>query len=137
MSQLLDAAAGVPNACEPIPGIVTGGQPSAAHLDALRRAGCEVVLDIREPMEPQPFRHGVRSRVPERSEEHTSELQSQSNLVCRLLLEKKKKLRRHAYRTTKRVSCYVATARTANCYSLQSLLTCNQILVTVYFLVCF
>src|SRR2546430_6147827 len=28
---------------------------------------------------------------PHRSEEHTSELQSQSNLVCRLLLEKKKK----------------------------------------------
>src|SRR2546427_8826653 len=28
---------------------------------------------------------------PRRSEEHTSELQSQSNLVCRLLLEKKKK----------------------------------------------
>src|SRR2546430_5986526 len=27
-----------------------------------------------------------------RSEEHTSELQSQSNLVCRLLLEKKKKM---------------------------------------------
>src|SRR2546430_11984801 len=32
----------------------------------------------------------------ERSEEHTSELQSQSNLVCRLLLEKKKKHRRIA-----------------------------------------
>src|SRR5688572_31461549 len=30
-------------------------------------------------------------RVQRRSEEHTSELQSQSNLVCRLLLEKKKK----------------------------------------------
>src|SRR5688572_31557360 len=29
--------------------------------------------------------------LEERSEEHTSELQSQSNLVCRLLLEKKKK----------------------------------------------
>src|SRR2546427_8700931 len=29
--------------------------------------------------------------VDQRSEEHTSELQSQSNLVCRLLLEKKKK----------------------------------------------
>src|SRR5256886_4808617 len=29
---------------------------------------------------------------PVRSEEHTSELQSQSNLVCRLLLEKKKKI---------------------------------------------
>src|SRR5438270_10267089 len=32
---------------------------------------------------------------PPRSEEHTSELQSQSNLVCRLLLEKKK----HNYQT--------------------------------------
>src|SRR5688572_31283057 len=32
---------------------------------------------------------GVQPR--QRSEEHTSELQSQSNLVCRLLLEKKKK----------------------------------------------
>src|SRR2546430_12964463 len=31
----------------------------------------------------------------ERSEEHTSELQSQSNLVCRLLLEKKKKTQSH------------------------------------------
>src|SRR2546430_8455796 len=31
----------------------------------------------------------------ERSEEHTSELQSQSNLVCRLLLEKKKKKKNH------------------------------------------
>src|SRR5256886_3964464 len=30
------------------------------------------------------------SRIRRRSEEHTSELQSQSNLVCRLLLEKKK-----------------------------------------------
>src|SRR2546430_6983734 len=29
----------------------------------------------------------------QRSEEHTSELQSQSNLVCRLLLEKKKKIK--------------------------------------------
>src|SRR2546430_12503260 len=32
-----------------------------------------------------------------RSEEHTSELQSQSNLVCRLLLEKKKTTRRSIY----------------------------------------
>src|SRR2546430_8005976 len=32
-----------------------------------------------------------RIREASRSEEHTSELQSQSNLVCRLLLEKKKK----------------------------------------------
>ena len=56
MSQLLDAAAGVANACEPIPGVVTGGQPTLAHLAALKRAGCVVILDIREPMEPQPFR---------------------------------------------------------------------------------
>src|SRR5690242_21124826 len=33
----------------------------------------------------------VRSRQVRRSEEHTSELQSHVNLVCRLLLEKKKK----------------------------------------------
>src|SRR5438270_4580363 len=32
---------------------------------------------------------GHRQPQPDRSEEHTSELQSQSNLVCRLLLEKK------------------------------------------------
>src|SRR2546427_8784853 len=32
-----------------------------------------------------------RTTATSRSEEHTSELQSQSNLVCRLLLEKKKK----------------------------------------------
>src|SRR2546430_5903432 len=38
------------------------------------------------------MRVAERARVPVgcRSEEHTSELQSQSNLVCRLLLEKKK-----------------------------------------------
>src|SRR2546430_7459352 len=50
----------------------------------------------------QPFRPAARLRAAfqllrgkpgagGRSEEHTSELQSQSNLVCRLLLEKKKK----------------------------------------------
>src|SRR5438093_5419477 len=32
------------------------------------------------------------TRAPSRSEEHTSELQSLTNLVCRLLLEKKKKI---------------------------------------------
>src|SRR2546427_8159936 len=37
----------------------------------------------------------------ERSEEHTSELQSQSNLVCRLLLEKKKKKIKKRQRTKK------------------------------------
>src|SRR2546422_11628938 len=35
--------------------------------------------------------HGASARHRRRSEEHTSELQSQLHLVCRLLLEKKKK----------------------------------------------
>src|SRR2546427_4898009 len=46
----------------------------------------------------EPFTHRIPRTPPapqrrrsRRSEEHTSELQSQSNLVCRLLLEKKKK----------------------------------------------
>src|SRR2546430_10728530 len=39
------------------------------------------------------------SRNQLRSEEHTSELQSQSNLVCRLLLEKKKQLSKQYLRT--------------------------------------
>src|SRR2546430_4763740 len=57
--------------------------------------------DTRDAVEARPrrldvsecrcgLRHG-QCGTPSRSEEHTSELQSQSNLVCRLLLEKKKK----------------------------------------------
>src|SRR2546430_4109206 len=49
--------------------------------DLLSRHG-HAVLNIRK--------HGLLHEIA-RSEEHTSELQSQSNLVCRLLLEKKKK----------------------------------------------
>src|SRR5688572_31603186 len=41
----------------------------------------------RTSLKPLLHLHGI---VASRSEEHTSELQSQSNLVCRLLLEKKK-----------------------------------------------
>src|SRR3712207_8353043 len=40
---------------------------------------------------PTEVRHGRRNGVHVRSEEHTSELQSRQYLVCRLLLEKKKK----------------------------------------------
>src|SRR2546430_13324775 len=43
--------------------------------------------------------------VPVRSEEHTSELQSQSNLVCRLLLEKKNSLKMPSL-TTLSTECY-------------------------------
>src|SRR2546430_8035084 len=45
-----------------------------------------------------------------RSEEHTSELQSQSNLVCRLLLEKKKIIRRSSD-----VNDAIHTSRGAGC----------------------
>ncbi|HUL02464.1 MAG TPA: sulfur transferase domain-containing protein [Gemmatimonadales bacterium] len=55
MSALLDAVEGILNACEPVAGLVTGGQPELAHLAALKRAGCDVVIDTRDPMEPQPF----------------------------------------------------------------------------------
>src|SRR5256886_10660336 len=47
-------------------------------------AACRSRRGAPAPRSPLP-------RWPMRSEEHTSELQSQSNLVCRLLLEKKKK----------------------------------------------
>src|SRR2546430_5454605 len=51
----------------------------------LRRPG-------RQPCAARALRARQRHRDARRSEEHTSELQSQSNLVCRLLLEKKKKI---------------------------------------------
>src|SRR2546426_8599346 len=44
-----------------------------------------------EPRAHQPHRPVARVDGLQRSEEHTSELQSPCNLVCRLLLEKKKK----------------------------------------------
>src|SRR2546430_12520114 len=52
------------------------------HPTVIARAG-EVQLPLRA-------RHRDVEQPPFRSEEHTSELQSQSNIVCRLLLEKKK-----------------------------------------------
>jgi protein tyrosine phosphatase (PTP) superfamily phosphohydrolase (DUF442 family) len=55
MSTLLSAIRDLPNACEPLAGVVTGGQPTAEHIQALKAAGCEVVLDLREPMEPRPL----------------------------------------------------------------------------------
>src|SRR2546427_5656801 len=45
----------------------------------------------------------TRSRIG-RSEEHTSELQSQSNLVCRLLLEKKKKKKKEQKKYDRRTN---------------------------------
>src|SRR2546430_7322907 len=53
-------------------------------------------------------RQGAATQGRIRSEEHTSELQSQSNLVCRLLLEKKKK--NHLNRT-RTVIIHLSTSR--------------------------
>src|SRR5256885_7293259 len=65
-----------------------------------RRPACQGVPPGRRPR-PAPPARGRRG-VPVRSEEHTSELQSPCNLVCRLLLEKKKHLLRiHNVDTTR------------------------------------
>src|SRR6266478_4746190 len=62
---------------------MTYGNPSIAYaLESLFKQDVKKLLVL--PLYPQ---------YCSRSEEHTSELQSQSNLVCRLLLEKKKKRR--------------------------------------------
>src|SRR2546430_8462542 len=66
-----------------------------ARLERFTRAGAGTALG------PQPLGELDAPEIVEhhqhdqRSEEHTSELQSQSNLVCRLLLEKKKQSRSH------------------------------------------
>src|SRR5438105_7315228 len=48
----------------------------------------------------------VHGRVPGRSEEHTSELQSRVDLVCRLLLEKKKEVHEiREHKSQSRIEC--------------------------------
>src|SRR5258708_24508825 len=49
------------------------------------------ILGYRKPRQSCFGAHSARNRVRVRSEEHTSELQSPDHLVCRLLLEKKKR----------------------------------------------
>src|SRR2546427_9530700 len=58
---------------------------------------------------PQSPRGAPRPPRRVRSEEHTSELQSQSNLVCRLLLEKKKKTESYNMRIIQDAMFGVAT----------------------------
>src|SRR5256886_11385193 len=71
------------------PGRIQRSSDVVSWEAALLARGLEVtgvLLRLAEPAAELIEREQVR-----RSEEHTSELQSQSNLVCRLLLEKKKK----------------------------------------------
>ena len=54
MSSAFQAVSGVANACQILPNVVTGGQPTAEQLRALKAAGGSIVLDLRDPMEPRP-----------------------------------------------------------------------------------
>src|SRR2546430_7632869 len=61
--------------------------------DTLQAQG--ISAEIVDPRTLSPLdEETILNSVTKRSEEHTSELQSQSNLVCRLLLEKKKQITR-------------------------------------------
>lgn len=51
----LEALGHTPNATQATANLVTGGQPGPDQFKALREAGVEVILDIRDPMEPRPF----------------------------------------------------------------------------------
>src|SRR5690349_22551675 len=70
-----------------------------------RDLGATVAVDAGRDQRPWPVRHLVRQPVDhaQRSEEHTSELQSRRDLVCRLLLEKKKMTSKFA-----ELACYHA-----------------------------
>src|SRR2546423_5944717 len=67
------------------------------------RAPCAIVVDPErttrraEGNAPGVFQHRVLHRAEKRSEEHTSELQSLAYLVCRLLLEKKNRIKQRYY----------------------------------------
>ena len=54
MTTAFQAVSGVANACQILPNVITGGQPNAAQLRALKDAGGGIVLDVRDPMEPRP-----------------------------------------------------------------------------------
>jgi protein tyrosine phosphatase (PTP) superfamily phosphohydrolase (DUF442 family) len=59
----MQALAGVPNACQLLPKVLTGGQPTAANLGAFKAAGGQVVLDLRDPMEPRPLDEAAEARA--------------------------------------------------------------------------
>src|SRR2546422_1897128 len=56
-------------------------------------------VEMLEDLVKAAFNEAIRRVDEERSEEHTSELQSRLHLVCRLLLEKKKKKKTENHRT--------------------------------------
>src|SRR5579859_4316824 len=86
--RLLDPRARGSAALAPPPGAL------GWRIDPDRAADCACVAishrGLAHSRESMAIRDGDPGSIYSRSEEHTSELQSQSNLVCRLLLEKKK-----------------------------------------------
>lgn len=52
---LLDSIADAPNASQPLPWLITCGQPTADHFTNARDAGVTLVIDLRDPMESRPF----------------------------------------------------------------------------------
>ena len=62
MSSALQAVRGVANACQLLPNVVTGGQPSAEQLEALGQVNGAMVLDLRDPMEPRPIDEALLAR---------------------------------------------------------------------------
>src|SRR5437899_5972808 len=77
--------------------LAQGERHGQVLLDPLGQACCVVdVMDIvqenRELISPETSDRVSGTQALLRSEEHTSELQSLRHLVCRLLLEKKKKI---------------------------------------------
>src|SRR2546430_1280010 len=70
------------------------------HSGRRRRGRWRERLIRRDPADLAP---------PARSEEHTSELQSQSNLVCRLLLEKKKNKKYNIRYTIDKIGLHICT----------------------------
>jgi protein tyrosine phosphatase (PTP) superfamily phosphohydrolase (DUF442 family) len=52
---LVSSIPGLINGSEPLPWLVTSGQPSLAQLEAAREAGVTTVIDLRDPMEQRPF----------------------------------------------------------------------------------
>src|SRR5690606_39976880 len=66
-------------------GAVAARSTACRRGGARRRDAARSVADRRRAID-----HGARRRSAQRSEEHTSELQARENIVCRLLLEKKK-----------------------------------------------
>src|SRR2546427_9472738 len=73
---------------------------SSDHVPHARGCAEEALAIARETGDARVLAKslGYLGLLDQRSEEHTSELQSQSNLVCRLLLEKKKNKNRRSTR---------------------------------------